>query len=257
MEGGPLLSNWWVKESKKFVPYLNISAQLDDKPDQKLMREYDLRGFPSFVFLDDSGLLLFGREPYWRPDSLLSLGQGLNQVEVLFQLRKMVEENPEDQIARARLTLIEGLLDPSRVDVARMDAAAKVEGVPEELVEEWAMTRIEAKFLSIFEPYRSAYQNKSDDREAKKTAAIEGCYRMWVAGEKLDSTSGTFRPFLVLSFDGALAARDAFIAEDCLALYEELFGAHDRFLKGMKVRLAKMVASAKKVEVGSIGGSGE
>ena len=64
MEGGPLLSDWWVKESKKFVPYLNISAQLEDKPDQKLMREYDLRGFPSFIFLDDSGLLLFGREPY-------------------------------------------------------------------------------------------------------------------------------------------------------------------------------------------------
>ncbi|MBT6540052.1 MAG: hypothetical protein HOM39_00595, partial [Planctomycetes bacterium] len=154
MEGGPLLSDWWVKESKKFVPYLNISAQLEDKPDQKLMREYDLRGFPSFIFLDDAGLLLFGREPYWRPDSLASLGQGLNQVEVLFQLRKQVQENPQDSIARARLTLIEGLLDPSRVDVARMDAAAKVEGVPEELVEEWSMTRIDAKFLSIFEPYR-------------------------------------------------------------------------------------------------------
>ncbi|MDE0959983.1 MAG: hypothetical protein OSB09_04315 [Planctomycetota bacterium] len=257
MEGGPLLSDWWVDESKKFVAYLNISAQLEDKPDQKLMREYDLRGFPSFVFLDDSGLLLFGKEPYWRPDSALALGQGLAQVGELFELRKLVQQNPGDEIARARLTLIEGLLDPSRADLEKMDAAVKIAGVPEELVEEWAMTRIEAKFLSIFEPYRSAFQKKSADRDAKKTAAIEGCYRMWVAGEKLASSSNTFRPFLVLTFDGALLAEDAKVAGNCLAMYETLFGSHDRFLKGMKTRLEKMVISTGKVEVGSIGGGRE
>lgn len=253
MEGGPLLSKWWVEESKKFVPYLNVSAQLDDKPDQKLMREYGLRGYPSFVFLDDSGVLLYGKEPYWRPDSPTSLNAGLSEVGDLFQLRKLVQENPDDEVARARLTLIEGMLDPIHANIQAMDVASRVKGVPEQLVEKWTMARRETRFLIFFEPYRAAFRNKQPDREAKRLAAIEGCYKMWVEGEKIAQETEYFRPFLVLSFDGALAASDAKVAQQCLAIYEDNYGVHDRFLKGMKSRLEKVTGSAEGGEVGSVG----
>ena len=41
----------------------------------------------------------------------MALEDGLGEVEAIFQLRKRVAENPDAEIARARLTLIEGMLN--------------------------------------------------------------------------------------------------------------------------------------------------
>lgn len=241
MEGGPLLSDWWVKESKRFVPYLNISARLDDKPDQQMMSEYDLRGFPSFIFLDTSGGLLYGKEPYWRPDSLMALEMGLEEVESIFQLRKHVAENPDDQVARARLTLIEGFLNPARANVAAMDVAASVKGVPAELVAEWKASRLAIRFLVVFEPYRIAYQEDAADRDQKRAEVVNFCYEGVKAGETMDVDQEWFRPFWILAFDGAREAEDEKIARTCFAAYEDAYGVQDRYWKKMKEQLEELV----------------
>jgi len=76
---------------------------------------------------------------------------------------------------------------------------------------------------------------------------------MWVEGEKIDQETEYFRPFLVLSFDGALAASDVKVARQCLAIYEDTYSVHDRFLKGMKSRLEKVTGTSEVGEVGSVG----
>ncbi|PCJ09851.1 MAG: hypothetical protein COB10_11325 [Planctomycetota bacterium] len=240
MEGGPLLSDWWVEDSKRFVPYLNISAMLDEKPDQGMLSQYGLGGYPSFIFLDTDGVLLYGKEPYWRPDSKLSLELGLGEVESIFKLRKRVAEFPEDLVARAHLTLIEGLLNPARANIVAMGEAAKVEGVPADLVEKWRASRATIRFLAVFDPYRTAYKQGSEDREEKRTKAITTCYQMVKAGDRLDEEAEGFRPFWVLAFDGAIAAGDEKIAHICLEVYEDAYGVQDRYLKKMREKCKDM-----------------
>lgn len=246
MEGGPLLSDWWVEDSKRFVPYLNISAMLDGKPDQGMLSNYDLRGYPSFIFLDTDGVLLYGKEPYWRPDSKLSLEQGLGEVESIFKLRKRVEEFPQDLVARAHLTLIEGLLNPARANIVAMDEAAKVDGVPADLVGKWRASRLTIRFLAVFEPYRAAYRQGSEDREEKRTKVITACYQMVKNGDRLPEESEEFRPFWVLAFDGAVDAGDEKIAMVCLEAYEDAYGVQDRYLKKMKEKCEKLVERIEK-----------
>ncbi|MGE4618475.1 MAG: hypothetical protein AAEJ04_01555 [Planctomycetota bacterium] len=242
MEGGPLLSDWWVKESQRFVPYLNISAQLDNKPDQEMMSAYDLRGFPSFVFLDTDGVLLFGKEPYWRPDSPVALEDGLGEVEAIFQLRKRVAENPDDEIARARLTLIEGLLNPARANAIAMEEAAAVEGVPVELVDQWRASRMKIRFLSVFEPYRIAYREDRDDKLEKRARAVTFCYQMIRAGERVSAEEDWFRPFWILAFDGALEASDKVHAMICFEAYTKAYGHQDRYVKTMESKIQVLEA---------------
>ncbi|MAW77907.1 MAG: hypothetical protein VYD70_05025 [Planctomycetota bacterium] len=241
MEGGPLLSDWWVKESKRFVPYLNIAAMLDDKPDQDMMSAYGLRGYPSFIFLDTDGVLLFGKEPYWRPDSLLSLEEGLGEVESIFQLRKHVAKNPEDLAARARLILIEGFLNPASANAAAMEVAAAVEGVPVELVEKWKASRLVIRFLGVFEPYRIAYREKQEDKEQKRAEAVAACYLMVKEGKRMPEEEEWFRPFWVLAFDGAIDESNEEIAQSCIAAYEDAFGVQDRYLKKMRKKLEDLI----------------
>jgi len=252
MEEGPLLSKWWVKESVKFVPYLNISARLDDRPDQTRFEEYGLRGFPSFLFLDSSGTLLHGKEPYWRPDSPQELQAGLEEVEFYYALLKKVKDDPDDRVASASLTLWQGILNPIAADVTEMDAAMRVEGVDGDLIEKWKLLRTDTRFLVFFDPYREAFRNKSDDRQKFRKAAIEGSYAMWKEGVR--PTDEWIRPFVVLSFDGAVEAKDVKVAGECVEQYEELYGLIDRFLKTMKARYEVLVESTGSDEVGSVGG---
>ncbi len=246
MEGGPLLSDWWVEDSKRFVPYLNISAMLDEKPDQGMLSQYGLGGYPSFIFLDTDGVLLYGKEPYWRPDSKLSLELGLGEVESIFKLRKRVAEFPEDLVARAHLTLIEGLLNPARANIIAMDEAAKVDGVPADLVGEWRASRATIRFLAVFDPYRTAYKQGSEDREEKRTKAMTICYQMVKDGDGLPEDNEGFRPFWVLAFDGAIEAGDEKIAMACLEEYKDAYGIQDRYLKKMKEKCEKLVERMEK-----------
>lgn len=240
MEGGPLLSDWWVKESKRFVPYLNISARLDNKPDQEMMSAYDLRGFPSFIFLDTDGVLLFGKEPYWRPDSPEALEDGLGEVETIFQLRKHVDENPEDQVARARLTLIEGFLNPERANAVAMEEAASVKGVPAELVRQWNASRLAIHFLTVFEPYRIAYREDLEDKEQKRAKVVTFCYEAVKSGEVMEESQEWFRPFWILAFDGAIEARDEKVARTSLQAYEDAYGVQDRYWRKMNKDLDEL-----------------
>ena len=43
---------------KDFVPYVNISARLQDKPDQDLLREIGARSFPTTVVMDADGQVI-------------------------------------------------------------------------------------------------------------------------------------------------------------------------------------------------------
>ncbi len=242
MEGGPLLSDWWKNSTKRFVPYLNISARLPEKPDQQMLAKYGLRGFPSFLILDAEGQILFGKEPYWRPDSPENLEAGLSEVETIFRLKKLVSENPEDATAKAHLTLILGLLNPDECSVSEMEAAIQVEGVPAELVGRWLRERTKIRFLEAFSPYRNAFSEGAEKEEIAKlrAAAVSRAYAMASAGETLSEMDPDFRAFWVLAFDGAVEALDRAVATRCLKAYSEAFGGADRFVSGMKERLDKL-----------------
>jgi hypothetical protein len=242
MEGGPLLSNWWKNSTKRFVPYLNISAQLPEKPDQEMMNRYGLRGFPSFLILDSEGTILFGKEPYWRPDSPENLESGLAEVETLFRLKKRVKENPEDRIAKAHLTLILGLMNPDQSSLKEMEAASKVEGVPADVIGRWLRERTRIRFLEVFGPYRNAFAEgaEKDELARLRKKAMERAFSMAGSGEVIDALDPDFRAFWVLAFDGAMAARDRRVGELCLKTYVDTYGPSDRFVRGMKERLAEL-----------------
>ena len=255
MEGGPLLSAWWKNSTQRFIPYLNISASLEDKPDQKMMDRYGLRGFPSFLILDAEGAMLFGKEPYWRPDTPENLDYGIAQVEPLLKLKKRVLENPKYRVAKAHLTLLMGLLDPGQANFEEMEAATQMKGVPAEVIGRWLRERVSIKFLEVFGPYRMAFS----DRESKEVVlnlrqkAMDRAHQMVVAGERLDAEDINFRAFWVLAFDGAIHAENVESAGVCLKVYTETFGAQDRFLKEMREKYLKLgekkEESSKKVPV--------
>lgn len=242
MEGGPLLSDWWKKSTKRFVPYLNISARLPEKPDQQMMTQFGLRGFPTFLILDSEGQILFGKEPYWRPDSPENLEAGLAEVETIFRLKKRVSENPEDKLSKAHLTLILGLLNPDQCSVAEMEAACKVEGVPAEVVGRWLRERSRIRFLEAFGPYRNAFSTGAEKEELARLrkAAMERAFTMVRDGDSIGEDDPDFRAFWVLAFDGAMEAKDRRVATRCLKTYTDVFGVADRFVKGMKERLAEL-----------------
>ena len=242
MEGGPLLSDWWKKSTNRFVPYLNISARLSEKPDQQMLEKYGLRGFPSFLILDAEGQVLFGKEPYWRPDSPENLESGLSEVETIFRLKKMVSENPEDVTAKAELTLILGLLNPNQCSFSEMEAALQVKGVPAELVGRWLRERTKIRFLEAFSPYRQAFSTRAEKEEIAKlrAAAVRRAFTMVREGETLSEMDPDFRAFWVLAFDGAVAAQDRPVATRCLKAYSDAFGPSDRFVSGMKERLDQL-----------------
>lgn len=63
LEGGPLLSDWWVETAGKIVPYLNVTARWDGAPDQGLLSEKGGRGFPFCGFMDAKGRMIFETRP--------------------------------------------------------------------------------------------------------------------------------------------------------------------------------------------------
>ena len=244
MEGGPLLADWWKSATKRFVPYLNISALLPDKPDQQMLETYGLRGFPSFLILDAEGQVLFGKETYWRPDNPGSLETGLTEVETIFRLRRKVASDPDDALAKAHLTLLLGFLNLEQCSFEAMEAAIQVEGIPAELVGRWLREKARIRFLEVFVPYRSAFTSGAEKVEIQKLrrVAIDRAYSMVCENQVLTESDAEFRGFWVLAFDGAIEASNRKVAAECLKVYQEAYGWADRFVSGMAERLDKLPA---------------
>jgi len=207
-----------------------------------MMQTYELRGFPTFLIMDAEGQVLFGKEPYWRPDTPENLEAGLAEVETIFLLKKKVKDNPEDALSKAHLTLILGLLNPESCSLEEMEAAIQVEGVPAELVGRWLREKARIRFLDAFTPYRLAYSEGAEKEEVQKLrqVAVERAYSMVRDNQRLSESDPEFRAFWVLAFDGAIEAKDRKTATACLSAYTDAHGRADRFVRGMIDRLEKL-----------------
>jgi len=69
---------------------------------------------------------------------------------------------------------------------------------------------------------------------------MERAFTMVRDGDSIGEDDPDFRAFWVLAFDGAMEAKDRRVATRCLKTYTDVFGVADRFVKGMKERLAEL-----------------
>ena len=82
---------------KDFVPYVNISARLQDKPDQGLLREIGARSFPTTVVMDTNGRVILRNDTAGplRPDAEKRVRGAVEVASELVKARSLAKSSEE------------------------------------------------------------------------------------------------------------------------------------------------------------------
>ena len=193
-EGGALVKDWFTRlAGKEFVPYINISARLPDKPDQGMLRKKGGTGFPYVVILDPGGKVVEGKGGGFRPQSPAQLRKGLKKVQWLLDLEKEAREHPDDPLAVARWVLVDGYRRDHAADLEAMRKAAAVPGVDADLAARFVhfeKTKPIADLWHRYEEKRSVARERRDDAAVKKARAeaMAGIYELYRSGTRLEKT---------------------------------------------------------------------
>ncbi|MFQ5653837.1 MAG: hypothetical protein ACE5GW_03785 [Planctomycetota bacterium] len=235
------MEDWWVEAATSFVPYVNITAQLADKPDQGLLYKKGGRAFPYVVVMDPEGDVIVGRGGGFRPRSPRVLENALAKVREIIDLRRTVGSGRAEPLARARLTLLEGLSIPRKADPEAMAAAAAMPGIEPALIERYRRYRRMLPFQQVIDRYRRELGALSRDDKAGRQAAYDrtarAMYELFRQGKTIDKRGEThFSDYWRLVFSGAILARDQDSARSSLAVYQKAYGGNP----SLKLRIDRM-----------------
>ncbi len=225
MEGGPLLAEWWVELSKEFVPYLNISAQLSNVPDQSVIQQMGGRGYPYFVVLTDRGerIVPGPSQSQFRPQSKKETEAALRGAIELIAARVLAAEQPESTACVAAVTILESLLIEGRGSEARLAEARAVDGVDPQL-----MLRLGVR--DVVAVYTRVVSTLAKNDQAGRSAAFDNAARSMLAvhGDGpglLDTRLRIFGDYWRLVFTGALQDGKLDLADEALRVYRRVYGA--------------------------------
>lgn len=226
MEGGPLLTDWWIESSKDFIPYLNITAQWDGAPDQGLLRPKGGRGFPYCTIMDASG------EVVWevRPTSKEALDEAFANATQLVSWREKLAKTPDDAAISANVALLDALGRQQREapSVADLDKHAQAKGVDPNLRKRF-----------------DAWRGEKIIQQAMNAAREDGgkaVYELYKAGTTLAAGNRMELSFLMAAARGAIAAKDKETATKAVDALEKVTGQNERVQARMKEEAAKMRA---------------
>ncbi len=100
-------------------------ARLPDKPDQDIFQKYELRGFPTVLFLAPDGTRLFD----FRPSSEEVTKEASADATLLVRSEAKLAKNADDAVAKAERTLVLGMRGAEEVSNEDLEKAASVEGI--------------------------------------------------------------------------------------------------------------------------------
>jgi len=195
LEGGPLLSEWWKKASKDFVPYLNIEARTPAVPDQGMYKEKGGRGFPYCTIMNAAG------EVIWevRPTSEAVVAKGFANANMLVKLQAALSQKPDDQALEASASLLEGIGRSQRKAPAMSD------------MEEWGNVKgVDKVVVTAF----NAWKKGQEIRGAMRRRG--GAYKLMKEGTQPEKGSVYALGFFMNATRDAIAAKDAKIAAAAL-----------------------------------------
>ena len=128
---------------KDFVPYVNISARLQDKPDQGLLREIGARSFPTTVVMDTNGRVILRNDTAGplRPDAEKRVRGAVEVASELVKARSLAKSSEEGSAeaaaAKASVRLLEAIMGVQTAAGTELEKAVQTPGLPKELIERY------------------------------------------------------------------------------------------------------------------------
>ncbi len=235
-----------------FVPYVNISAQLPDKPDQGLLRAIGSRSFPTCVIMDTDGKVILRNDTAgaFRPTTEKRLRASLEVVQELLQLRSAVKADPEDSSAQASLKVVESILDIRSIPLAELDRLIEEPGISRQLTQRYRRWRAVKPVTELLQNYVAKVRKIPRSDTAARTREFHSAAGKMLAfyrqGLVLDDPrAGIFSDYWRLVFEGALQEKDVEAAATALTVYRQSFGARPD-LKNRIDLMAKRLGSLRK-----------
>ena len=219
--------------SGDFVPYVNISARLQDKPDQELLREIGARSFPTTVVMDADGKVILRNDTggNFRPDAEKRVRAAVEVASELVKVRARVKSaepgSAEAYASEASLLLLEAILEIKESTREALKKASQVTGVDQNLLERYQR-------WSAYQPINKILQNyvreaRASDAEGRKILYLNvslEMYDLYMDGTRLnDARISLFSDYWRLVFDGAISKKDPKVAEESLQIYRRAFGS--------------------------------
>jgi hypothetical protein len=222
LEGGALLSDWWVNVSKEFVPYLNITTRLDDSPDQDLMGAKGGTGFPTLFFMEpETGAVL---NEWWWPEDEDTVREALKKAtEKAKGVQTLVAEaakKPEDKALQAKLQIKLAMMHAASMSLEELRELSKTKGLDPEVkaeFDEWYAGALVQRELD-------AAQQKAESRKEFTDLASAGFYKLLKDGVRLPAKHENAQMFYDLGLTGAVAAGDAASAKAAFDGLSEALG---------------------------------
>jgi hypothetical protein len=228
-ESGPLVSDWWREEARSFIPYLNVSARLDDKPDQGLVIEKGGSYFPYCILMDGRGRPLVEFRPLTRQAVVLAREEGSLHARLL-----AASDDPKDLSAVRALRLFRAIRGEARLGVDAMRLIASEPEQDAELVARFedylrrrrvreAFAAAQKKVREVPAPEESGAEARRRHRAAKEAKLAAEMYPLLAEGLsfRVETNPAMFLNYAILATRGAVAASDRKAALRGLAMIRE------------------------------------
>lgn len=251
LENEELLSEWWVSAGPRFVAYVNVWSGLPH-PEDAVSREFvGKEQLPIFVVTDEQGR----RISRFRLNDPSDLERALGGAEELFSARQEVAKPGESKVAKARLSLLEGMC-AEKPNLRELDKVAGTKGLDVGLVNRYrlfsACTRASIVLAEMSEQIQRGYESGTNEQfaqiEAEAAAKMYKLYRDGVRiHERNRDTESVHRQFWDLTFEGALAHKDKQVATQALEAFENSYGGDEggaKHVEEMKQKLAALRSGA-------------
>lgn len=220
-ERGPLVSAWWARLAPSFVPYLNVSARVDDLPDQGLLVDKGGSYFPYCILMDGRGRVLIEFRPISQRAVELAQEEG-----VLYARLLKAADDPKDIVAARALRLYRAIRGEIRLAAGEMETIAAEPEQDKELVARFRdyLRREEVRkaIEKAQQMVRELKRPEADDAESRRayrarqeaTLAAE-IYRLLAKKVtfRIEQNPAMYFNYAILGTRGAVAAGDRATAE--------------------------------------------
>ncbi len=181
------------------MPYVNITALLEDKPDQGLYKDKGGRSFPYAVFMDQDGAPLLSVDLNDR--ELLTVKMA--RAKELAKIVREFAEKPKSKQSWANKTLLDLKLKRRAAAMEDLEKAAKTRGVDKLLKAHFDSYKRRAPIQAAVDLYYN-----TNDEETQKNAKAD-MFALYKKGLKIEEPQDElFIQYWNYAFDGALEASD-------------------------------------------------
>ncbi|MEE9391645.1 MAG: hypothetical protein V3W41_03980 [Planctomycetota bacterium] len=225
-EAGALLTDWWAEVAKDFVPYLNISARLGDKPDQGLLLDKGGRYFPYFIIMDEAGLLLVELRPINRK----RVEQALADARLKQRLSRDAESGENIAAVRGLRLLKIILREEAAENKEEVERLAKTKGLDKILLGRLEEYRAIVQVQDVFDKAQEDLRFADVGDDAKSRAAVRAVKLRIAKGMcellakkvefQVESNPGLYLNYAIFATKGAIAKKDAALGKRGLEMIQ-------------------------------------